>query len=52
MYFTSAPSLNVVGPAGTARVGQDGALLEGTLPPIQAAVVAMHTALYQDHPNV
>jgi L-ribulose-5-phosphate 4-epimerase len=52
MYFTSAPSLNVVGPAGIARVGLDGALLEGDLSPIQAAVVAMHTAIYQDHPDV
>ncbi len=52
MYFTSAPSLNVVGPDGIARIGLDGALLEGDLPPIQAAVVAMHTALYRDHPDV
>jgi L-ribulose-5-phosphate 4-epimerase len=27
-------------------------LLEGDLPPIQGAVVAMHTAVYQDHPEV
>lgn len=52
MYFTSAPSLNVVGPEGIVRVGLDGTLLEGDLPPIQAAVVAMHTALYQDLPDV
>ena len=52
MYFTSAPSLRIVGPKGIARVGLDGALLEGDLPPIQAAVVAMHTALYRDHPDV
>ena len=26
--------------------------MEGALPPIQAAVVAMHTAMYQDHPDV
>jgi len=52
MYFTSAPSLNALGPEGIARVGLDGALREGDLQPIQAAVVAMHTALYQDHPDV
>jgi L-ribulose-5-phosphate 4-epimerase len=34
------------------RVGLDGTLLEGELPPIQGAVVAMHTALYADHPEV
>lgn len=52
MYFTSAPSLNVVGPEGVVRVGLNGTLLEEDLPPIQAAVVAMHTALYQDHSDV
>jgi L-ribulose-5-phosphate 4-epimerase len=52
MYFTSAPSLNVVGSEGIARIGLDGELLEGSLPPIQAAVVAMHTALYRDRPDV
>ena len=52
MYFTSAPSLNALGPEGIARVGLDGALLEGDLQPIQAAVVAMHTAMHQDHPEV
>lgn len=49
MYFTSAPSLQAVGAGGVVRVGLDGALREGDLPPIQGAVVAMHTALYQDH---
>jgi L-ribulose-5-phosphate 4-epimerase len=52
MYFTSAPSLNALGPEGIARVGLNGELLEGDLQPIQAAVVAMHTALYQDHADV
>jgi L-fuculose-phosphate aldolase len=52
MYFTSAPSLRAVGPGGVVRVGLDGTLIEGELPPIQAAVVAMHTALYRDHPDV
>jgi L-fuculose-phosphate aldolase len=34
------------------RVGLDGTLLEGDLPPIQGAVVAMHTAMYADNPDV
>jgi L-ribulose-5-phosphate 4-epimerase len=52
MVFTSAPSLRGLGPEAVVRVGLDGTLLEGQLPPIQGAVVAMHTALYQDHPDV
>ncbi|HEY5627940.1 MAG TPA: class II aldolase/adducin family protein [Candidatus Limnocylindrales bacterium] len=52
MYFTSAPSLRGLTAQGIARVGLDGALREGSLPPIQGAVVAMHTAMYADHPEV
>ena len=52
MYFTSASSLNGLGADGIARVALDGTLLEGTLPPIQGAVVAMHTAMYHDRPDV
>ena len=52
MYFTSAPSLKGLGPDGVARVALDGTLLEGNLPPIQGAVVAMHTAMYRDRPDV
>ncbi len=52
MYFTTPPSLNGLGPDGVARIGLDGSVIEGTVPPIQAAVVSMHTALYQDHPDV
>jgi L-ribulose-5-phosphate 4-epimerase len=52
MYFTSAPSLKGLGPDGIARVALDGTLLEGNLPPIQGAVVAMHTAMYLDRPDV
>jgi L-fuculose-phosphate aldolase len=52
MYFTSAPSLRGLGPEGVVRVGLDGTLLEGQLPPIQGAVVAMHTAMYHDRPDV
>ena len=52
MYFTSAPSLRGLTPAGIVRVALDGSLREGTLPPIQGAVVAMHTAMYEDHEDV
>jgi len=52
MYFTAAPSLKGLGPDGIVRVGLDGTLLEGNLPPIQGAVVAMHTAMYLDRPDV
>lgn len=52
MYYTSAPSLRGLGPEGVVRVGLDGTLLEGQLPPIQGAVVAMHTAMYNDRPDV
>ena len=52
MYYTAAPSLRDHPASAVVRVGLDGALLEGELPPIQSAVVAMHTAMYQDHPDV
>ena len=34
------------------RIGLDGTLIEGDLPPIQGAVVAMHTAMYADSDEV
>jgi L-ribulose-5-phosphate 4-epimerase len=52
MYYTSAPSLRGLTRDGVVRVALDGTLLEGTLPPIQGAVVAMHTAMYRDQPEV
>jgi L-ribulose-5-phosphate 4-epimerase len=52
MYYTAAPSLKGLGPDGIVHVGLDGTLLEGNLPPIQGAVVAMHTAMYRDRPDV
>ncbi|MDX1619348.1 MAG: class II aldolase/adducin family protein [Nitriliruptorales bacterium] len=52
MYFTTAPTMNGLGPESIARIGLDGELRDGSLPPIQGAVVAMHTALYEDHPDV
>ena len=52
MYFTAAPSLRDHPASAIVRVALDGTLLEGELPPIQGAVVAMHTAMYADHPDV
>jgi L-ribulose-5-phosphate 4-epimerase len=52
MYFTAGPSLRNHSASAVVRVGLDGTLLEGELPPIQGAVVAMHTAMYADHPDV
>jgi L-fuculose-phosphate aldolase len=52
LYYTAAPSLRDLRPEGVVRLGLDGSLREGSLPPIQGAVVAMHTAMYADHPDV
>jgi L-fuculose-phosphate aldolase len=52
MYFTGGSSLRDHPAEMVVRVGLDGALREGQLPPVQAAVVAMHTALYADHADV
>ena len=52
MYFTAGPSLRDHPASMVVRVGLDGTLLEGELPPIQGAVVAMHTAMYADDPEV
>jgi L-fuculose-phosphate aldolase len=52
MYFTAGPSLRNHPASLVVRVGLDGTLLEGDLPPIQGAVVAMHTAMYADNPGV
>jgi L-ribulose-5-phosphate 4-epimerase len=52
VYFTAGPSLRNHAVSAVVRLGLDGTLLEGELPPIQGAVVAMHTAMYADHPDV
>ena len=52
MYFTAGPSLRNHSSSAVVRVGLDGVLLEGDLPPIQGADVAMHTAMYADQPDV
>jgi L-ribulose-5-phosphate 4-epimerase len=52
MYFTAGASLRGHPASAVVRVRLDGTLLEGNLPPIQGAVVAMHTAMYNDSPDV
>ena len=52
MYFTAGPTLRDHPAAMVVRVGLDGTLLEGELPPIAGAVVDMHTAMYADDPGV
>jgi L-fuculose-phosphate aldolase len=52
MYFTAGTSLRGHASSAVVRVGLDGTLLEGDLPPVQGAVVAMHTAMYMDGPDV
>ncbi len=52
MYFTAGPSLRNHAASAVVRIGLDGTLREGELPPIQGAVVAMHTAMYADNPDV
>lgn len=51
LYYTAGPSLRDHPRSAVVRLGMDGSLLEGTLPPIQAAVVAMHVALYARWPD-
>lgn len=52
MYFTSASTLRGLTADGIARVGLDGTLIEGQLPPIQGAVVDMHLARYRASDDV
>src|ERR1035438_4144621 len=52
LYFTAGPSLRDHPPSAVVRLGLDGTLLEGELPAIQGGVVAMHTAMYADNPEV
>jgi L-ribulose-5-phosphate 4-epimerase len=52
MYYTAGPSLRGHPASMVVRVALDGTLLEGVLPPIQGAAVAMHTAMYAAQPDV
>lgn len=52
MLFTAGGSLRGLRPDAIVRLGLDGQLLEGDLPPIANAVVHMHTAVYQELAHV
>jgi len=52
MYFTAGTSMRDHPRDLVVRVGLDGGLREGTLPPIQGAVVEMHASRYLDDPAV
>ena len=49
--YTAAGSLRGFTEAGVARLSLDGTVLEGEVPPMAAAVIAMHTAIYQERPE-
>lgn len=51
MLYTAGPSLNGFSAAQVARIGLDGTVLEGEVPPMAAAVIAMHTLIYQERPD-
>ena len=51
LLFTAGGSLSGFERDGIVRLALDGRILEGELPPIAAAVVDMHTAIYQDRPD-
>jgi L-ribulose-5-phosphate 4-epimerase len=52
MYFTAGTSMREHPRELVVRVGLDGTLREGSLPPIQAAVVDMHTDRYTQDQSV
>ena len=50
MVYCTAPTLYGVTDANMARIGLDGQVIEGEVPPIRA-VIDMHTAIYADFPE-
>src|SRR5487761_381151 len=51
MLFSAAPTLHGLTPEMVARVRLDGTVVEGEVPPINRAVIDMHTAIYADQPD-
>ncbi|MGH2410025.1 MAG: class II aldolase/adducin family protein [Chloroflexota bacterium] len=51
ILYTTASTLNGFQESSIARVHLDGRVLEGDVPPIAAAVIAMHTTIYQERPD-
>lgn len=51
ILYTAAGSLAAFPEGAIARLDLEGRVLEGEVPPVAAAVIAMHTAIYQDRPE-
>ncbi len=51
ILFTSPPTLNGFDKRGIARLSLDGSVLEGSVSPTQAAIIGMHTMIYQERPE-
>jgi L-fuculose-phosphate aldolase len=51
MLFSTAPTLHGLTAETVARIRLDGEIMEGEVPPINKAVIDMHTAIYADQPE-
>lgn len=51
MLFSTAPTLHHLAGDEAARIALSGEVLEGDVPPINRAVIDMHTAIYHDLPE-
>lgn len=51
VLYTAGPTLSGVEESSIVRLSLDGTVLEGEVPPLAAAVISMHTAIYQDRPE-
>ena len=51
ILYTTAPTLSGFQESSIVRLHLDGSILEGAVPPIAAAVIPMHTAIYQERPD-
>ncbi|MFZ0215704.1 MAG: class II aldolase/adducin family protein [Candidatus Dormiibacterota bacterium] len=49
--YTAGGSLEAFDESGVVRIALDGTVLEGAVPPMAAAVIDMHTAIYRDRPD-
>ncbi|MGH7911663.1 MAG: class II aldolase/adducin family protein, partial [Candidatus Dormibacteraceae bacterium] len=49
--YTAAGALDRFDESGVVRIAFDGTVLQGEVPPMAAAVIAMHTAIYQEKPE-
>lgn len=51
ILYTTAGTLHGFSEESIARLGVDGTVLEGQVPPVAAMVIAMHTAVYRERPE-